>query len=394
MKNSIPSLVSVVMPTRNRAHFLQDSLASVLCQTYKNIEVIVHNNNSKDNTRDIVNGFNDNRIRYFETDEDLTLLDNWSRAVDKVTGKYFIRFDDDNYLFPNFIETALSILDSENLDAITFNSYVIDQVLNIKLLHKYDVIKGNKIKIFNANELLYLTYHALIDSNYTIYNYEKLRSVKSDHLYHTTLPDRHLDYHLCTVIEKNQYKFGYFQIPYSITRFDHDPSFIPNYVYKKFSINEINFNNIKKIDLHQNFIMHKFSTLIDFLSKTENYNFKRYVNKELVNLDLLYEMSLFYNIYEAKRLLTKKEELFDYLSDNFKLLTLVLKKPFQKTNDTFLIKYFLFVLKNICLSIYFFMVNKNRNIKVYNKQIGDNIINNFDKNSYKNLNNFISDYIN
>ena len=63
MTNKIPPLVSIAVPTYNRANsFLKESLASAINQTYQNIEVIVSDNCSTDNTELVVKSFNDSRL--------------------------------------------------------------------------------------------------------------------------------------------------------------------------------------------------------------------------------------------------------------------------------------------------------------------------------------------
>ena len=56
-------LVSIIIPTYNRADDLEYALESVIAQTYSNWEVWVIDNHSEDNTDDVVKGFNDSRFK-------------------------------------------------------------------------------------------------------------------------------------------------------------------------------------------------------------------------------------------------------------------------------------------------------------------------------------------
>jgi glycosyltransferase involved in cell wall biosynthesis len=57
-------LVSIIIPTHNRAGFISRAINSCLKQTYSEIEILIVNDNSQDETDKIVLGYKDPRIRY------------------------------------------------------------------------------------------------------------------------------------------------------------------------------------------------------------------------------------------------------------------------------------------------------------------------------------------
>ena len=58
--------ISVIIPTFNRANKIRKSVESVLNQTYKNLEVIIVDDNSTDNTKEVLDDINDGRIVYYK----------------------------------------------------------------------------------------------------------------------------------------------------------------------------------------------------------------------------------------------------------------------------------------------------------------------------------------
>ena len=89
-------LISIVMPTRNRAHLLPYALRSALEQEFDDFDVVVVANNCTDGTRDVVAGFQDRRIRYHETDRTLSMPDNWDLAWTRAEGQYVVYLPDDD----------------------------------------------------------------------------------------------------------------------------------------------------------------------------------------------------------------------------------------------------------------------------------------------------------
>lgn len=116
-------LVTIAIPTRNRATLLQDCLASALAQTYPNIEVLVSDNASTDATLETLKSFNDLRLRVLTNSENIGLIGNWNKCVREAAGEYFIILSDDNILAPTFVEKCIHLLQVEPGLPIIAGSY-------------------------------------------------------------------------------------------------------------------------------------------------------------------------------------------------------------------------------------------------------------------------------
>lgn len=115
--------VSVVIPTFNRANKIKRSIESVLLQTYKNIEVIIVDDNSTDNTKEIIDEINDDRIRYFKLNQNSGPSN--ARNIGVSLSKFeIIAFQDsDDYWKPNKLEIQLDKLKSNDEYALVYSSY-------------------------------------------------------------------------------------------------------------------------------------------------------------------------------------------------------------------------------------------------------------------------------
>jgi glycosyltransferase involved in cell wall biosynthesis len=87
---------SILIPTRNRASLLQTAIQSVLQQDFDDFEIVISDNCSEDNTRQVVSDFNDKRIRYIRTEEFLPIADNFEAALNHAKGKYASFLPDDD----------------------------------------------------------------------------------------------------------------------------------------------------------------------------------------------------------------------------------------------------------------------------------------------------------
>lgn len=122
-KKSIP-LISVIMPTYNRAHLLPRAIKSILNQTYQNLELIIVNDGSTDNTEEVIKSFDDNRIIYHKHEKNRGTLAAANTGYDLAKGKYQCAIGDDDELVTEAIETAVSKLlelSSEGTKVIRFD---------------------------------------------------------------------------------------------------------------------------------------------------------------------------------------------------------------------------------------------------------------------------------
>ncbi len=101
-------LVTIAIPTYNRADdYLKQAIESALNQTYRNIEIIVSDNCSPDNTEVIVKGYADSRIRYFRQAQSLKPNDNFNFCLKQAKGDCFLLLHDDDLIDNDFIEVCV-----------------------------------------------------------------------------------------------------------------------------------------------------------------------------------------------------------------------------------------------------------------------------------------------
>jgi glycosyltransferase involved in cell wall biosynthesis len=120
--------VSVMIPTYNYARFLGEAIQSVLDQTFRDFEIIVVDDGSTDNTRDIVASFNDPRIRYiYQEHRGASAAQNV--AIRAARGEYFTGLGADDVYYPENLELKVKLLDARpDIGMVSSNAYFFDDV--------------------------------------------------------------------------------------------------------------------------------------------------------------------------------------------------------------------------------------------------------------------------
>ena len=116
-------LVSVIIPTYNRAEMLREAIESVLCQTYENFELLILDNCSPDHTPDVVASFNDPRIKYLRHQCNIGSSANWTYGVRLAKGMYLSVLADDDKFKPEFINRRIRAFSKADNIAAAFSAY-------------------------------------------------------------------------------------------------------------------------------------------------------------------------------------------------------------------------------------------------------------------------------
>lgn len=117
--------VSILIPTYNRAALLTACLDSVLAQDYPNVEVIISDNHSTDNTPDTVKKYlTDRWVRYYRNETNLGVIPNWKKLLyDYATGEYGKLLCDDDYLKDKqHLKKGIDLITKEHLDIVISGS--------------------------------------------------------------------------------------------------------------------------------------------------------------------------------------------------------------------------------------------------------------------------------
>ena len=135
---TIEPLVSVYITNKNYGKYLDNAIKSVFKQTYKKKELIIIDDASSDNSKNIINIYENNkicRVIYNETTKGLIKSSNI--AIKAAKGKYVLRLDADDYLDPNAISLMVGTIEKEDSIALVYSDYyLVDEKKNILSLEK------------------------------------------------------------------------------------------------------------------------------------------------------------------------------------------------------------------------------------------------------------------
>ncbi len=118
-------LVSICIPVYNGEKYIQETIDCCLNQTYKNIEIIICDNNSTDRTLDIINLNSDHRIKVSKNNTNIGLKANFIKVLSLATGKYIGFLGADDWVDNLAVEKSVKVFESsENQNVVLTNTYI------------------------------------------------------------------------------------------------------------------------------------------------------------------------------------------------------------------------------------------------------------------------------
>lgn len=105
-------MVSVLMPAYNAAEHIGEAIDSILAQTFVDFEFLIINDGSTDNTVDIINGYDDPRIKLIHNDGNKGLIYSLNYGLKIAQGKYIARMDADDIAMDTRLEKQVSFLEN------------------------------------------------------------------------------------------------------------------------------------------------------------------------------------------------------------------------------------------------------------------------------------------
>jgi glycosyltransferase involved in cell wall biosynthesis len=141
--------VSIVLSNFNGGDWLKKSVASVLSQTFQNWELILIDDCSTDNSREIIESFKDARIRPFYFQQNQHMVYGFNFGISQAQGEYIARIDSDDCWYPEKLQQQVSFMDKNKEYGACFTWVnVIDEHDN-----SLSSAQTDRAKVFNVNNM-------------------------------------------------------------------------------------------------------------------------------------------------------------------------------------------------------------------------------------------------
>lgn len=140
--------VSVCIPNYNNRLFIKDAISSVLNQTFSDFELVIVDDFSTDGSQLVIEGFQDERIRFYQNERNIGRVKNINRCLSLASGEYITILPSDDMYTPTSLERRVKVLDSNSKVCLVHSSAkIIDKrgkVLMEHSSHPKDYIRSGE----------------------------------------------------------------------------------------------------------------------------------------------------------------------------------------------------------------------------------------------------------
>jgi len=147
---------SILVPTYNSEKVIGPTLKSILAQTFTNFEIIVGDNQSTDSTKKVIEGFKDERIKYFLNEKNLGYPGNLRKCFERARGKFLYLMGSDDILAPAALKITLDAFSlGDDIGAVTrpyywFEGDAIKKA--VRVVEPLDSMADRVISIFDGEK--------------------------------------------------------------------------------------------------------------------------------------------------------------------------------------------------------------------------------------------------
>ncbi|MGO5013585.1 glycosyltransferase family 2 protein [Niallia sp. Sow4_A1] len=208
MNNQYTPLISVVIPTYNRASIILRTLDSVFAQTYKNYEVIVVDDASIDDTENVIKNIKNNRVKFIKHEYNMNGSKARNTGILKSSGEYIAFLDSDDEWKPTKLEEQIShIMNTypNREDIVSYTSLIANRGASKIVMPKRGIQKDE-----NVLDYLFLEDGVMQTSTIMIHRSLAKKVLFNEHL------KRHQDWDFCNRLQEYNAKIIFVNKPLSI----------------------------------------------------------------------------------------------------------------------------------------------------------------------------------
>lgn len=153
-------MVTIIIPTFNSANYIEKAINSVLNQTYKDIEIVVVDDCSTDNTIEILSKYeNISNFKIIKNTENVGVGISRKIGINNANGEYITFLDSDDFILKDFIEISLKLAKQQDSDVVYTSVGILSPTNQLKVIQVGDFFSENeaKLNIFFWCEMNFIT---------------------------------------------------------------------------------------------------------------------------------------------------------------------------------------------------------------------------------------------